>query len=86
MTLFIETLQQVIATFDDGTSTYSTDYSKYSNIFTIKIHRQAHRGTPCVKYDGESFSYQIMDCPEYDDPMCESIEHLYDSMYFIEED
>ena len=84
MELFINTLQQVIATFDDGTSRYSTDYSKPR--FTITINRQDDRGVPCVKYDGESFTYQIMDCDEYDDPICESIEDLYDTMRYIEED
>ena len=86
MELYINTLQQVIATFDDGTSSYSTNYNQYRNIFTIVINRQDDRGTPCVTYNGESFIYQIMECDEYDNPICESIEDLYDTMRYIEED
>lgn len=86
MTLFIETLQEVMKVFNDGTLGYSTDYNKYRNIFTIKVNRWASRGTPCVTYDGESFTYQFMDCPEYDNPMCKSIEDLYETTLYIEED
>ena len=86
MELFLETLQQVITVFDDGCSYFSTDYSKYSDEFTITVSRDDGRGTPCIKYDGVKFSYQIKDCPEYDDPTRDNIEDLYWAMRFIEED
>lgn len=86
MKIFLDTLQQVITTFDDGTSSYSTDYSKYNSEFTIKVIRDDRRGTPCIKYDGVKLSYQIEDCPEYDDPMYNNLDDLYWGMRFIEED
>lgn len=86
MTLFIETLQEVMKTFNGCTLGCSIEYNEDRNIFTIKLDRWSSRGTPCVSYDGESFTYQILDCPEYDDPMCKSIEDLYETMFYIEED
>lgn len=84
MKIFLDTLQQVITTFDDGASSFSTDYS--NDEFTIKVIRDDGRGTPCIKYDGVKLSYMIEDCPEYDDPTRESLEDLYWAMRFIEED
>lgn len=86
MELFLETLQQVITTFDDGCSYFSTDYSKYNKEFTITVSRDERRGTPRIKYDGVKLSYQIEDCPEYDDPTYDNIDDLYWGMRFIEED
>lgn len=84
--LFINTLQQVNATFDDGTSSYNTYYNRYRDMFTIAVYRQEGRGIPYIRYEGGSFTYQIMGCEEYDNPICKDIEDLYWTMRYIEED